>query len=108
MARFNLLKTLGLQRVADQALVGIKRDIIREIDRAVGKLQSGESGAMVVQQLHSTLADILSSAALPFPLGPVLASILMMAPWDRLVTTPSALVVGELGRLRKQVEGARL
>lgn len=95
MPRFNLLKTFGLQRVADKALVGVKRDITREIDRAIGKLESGESGAQVVQQLHSKLADVLSTAALPFPLGPVLGSILMMAPWDRLLSTPT-------------VEGARL
>ena len=93
---------------ANRALDGFKKDILREIDRAVGKLESGQTTADVVDALHSAISELIAKARLPLPLGPILVSILLMVDWSGLSTSPAVGVLHTLKRLRKDVEGARL
>ena len=97
-----------LKRLLNGAIGSFKSDVNREIDRAIGKLQNGETVSMVVDALHATIADLLAKAKLPVPLGAILASVLMMADWGNLTKMPVEQAIVELQRLRKQVEGARL
>lgn len=97
-----------LKKILNGALNGFKSDLYREIDRAIWKLENGETTAMAVDALHSKIADLLAKARLPLPLGAILASILMMVDWGELGRKPAADAVAELGRIRKRIEGARL
>lgn len=97
-----------LKKLLNGALNGFKSDLYREIGRAQDKLRDGRSTQVVVDALHSAIADLLAKARLPLPLGAILASILMMVDWDSLAATPSEDAIKELERLRKRIEGARL
>jgi hypothetical protein len=108
MAKFNLWKTLGIEKIGNRLLDGFKKDVVREIDRAIGKIESGDSVAIVINLLHAKLSTLVSRIPLPPPLGPILTSVLLMAPWDRLLVAPSELAINGLHELRSQVEGARL
>ena len=108
MAKFNLWKTLGIEKLGNRLLDGFKKDVIREIDRAIGKIESGDSAAIVINLLHTKLSALVSRIPLPPPLGPILTGILLLAPWDRLLVAPSDIAINGLRDLRSQVEGARL
>lgn len=97
-----------LKNILNGALNSFKRDVTRELDRAIGKLQSGQTTVQVVAQLHEAVADLLAKTRLPLPLGALLASLLMMVDWSALASKPSASAIAELERLKKQVQGARL
>lgn len=96
----NWLKTLLTKRA--------KAPVLRELDRAIGKLESGQTVAEVVPALRGALTKALS-VWLPAGIGPWLLDLVLAGlDWDGLLAKPAADVLAELKRLRVRVEGARL
>ena len=85
-----------------------KAPVLRELDRAIGKLENGESSEFVVENLRETLLKWLSKS-LPPIIGPLLLNIVLaQVDWDALTVGGTDRAVKELQRIRLQVEGARL
>jgi hypothetical protein len=97
-----------LKQLLNRGLDGLKKDIVREIDRAVAKIESGETQTLAVGYLQDKIAGLVAKARLPQPLGGILVAMLMSFDWVRLSDLPAERVVLELKRLRSRVEGARL
>ena len=85
-----------------------KAPILRELDRAIGKLLSGESSDLVVENLRQALLSSLAGK-LPPIIGPLLLDVVLaQVDWDALTLSGTDRAVAELQRIKKQVEGARL
>lgn len=85
-----------------------KTAVLREIDRAIGKLESGATVAVVVEELRERLTQILATAKLP-PAGAILLNIVLaQVNWPALLGKLPADALAELKRMRTRVEGARL
>ena len=97
-----------LKKLLNQGLDSFKQDVVREIDRAMGKLNSGETVGQVVPELQRAVAGLVAKAKLPPPLGTILVSLLLVVDWSGLLAKPAGDVVAELARLRAKVLGARL
>lgn len=97
-----------LKKLLSGPINAFKADVLREIDRAERKLQSGETAEAVIKALQQAVAEALAKTRLPVPLGAVLASMLLLVDWGGLAKMPTEKALTELHRLRKQVEGARL
>jgi hypothetical protein len=89
-------------------LARAKAPLLREIDRAVAKLRSGETAATVVPALElgfsRALAGWLPSAVAMLLLPLVLGNV----DWLGLVTMTTNELASFLSGLRTKVEGARL
>jgi hypothetical protein len=96
----NWLKALLTKRV--------KAPVLRELDRAIGKLESGATVAEVVPVLRGGLLKVLRGH-LPAGLGEWLLDLVLAGlDWDGLLKQPAVAVVLILKSLRVRVEGARL
>lgn len=85
-----------------------KAPVLRELDRAIGKADSGQTATVVVPQLKKGLLDVLRGK-LPDGIGQLLLDIVLAGVnWDELAKKPSADLADFLRGLRKRVEGARL
>lgn len=85
-----------------------KAPVLRELDRAIGKLESGQTVAEVVPALRAALTKVLAGW-LPAGIGPWLLDLVLAGmDWDRLLDKPAFAVVLTLKALRLRVEGARL
>lgn len=85
-----------------------KAAALREIDRAIKKLESGETVAVVVEELRERLTQLLATAKLPAG-GAILLNILLaQVHWQALLGKLPADALAELKRLRSRTEGARL
>jgi hypothetical protein len=85
-----------------------KAPLLRELDRAIAKLKSGQSVREVVVPLRRGLLDALRGK-LPEGIGQLLLDIVLAGTdWEGLVTRPAHVVEEVLVRLRTRVEGARL
>lgn len=85
-----------------------KAPILRELDRAIKKIEAGQTPKLAVPYLRAQLLKALRGH-LPAGLGEwLLDMVLAGMDWDGLLSKPAADVADELKRLRKKVEGARL
>ena len=85
-----------------------KAPVLRELDRAISKLQSGQTVREVVVPLRRALLDALRGK-LPEGIGQLLLDIVLAGmDWEGMPSKPAHEVEAVLVRLRKQVEGARL
>lgn len=100
----NWLKAL----INERLLAPVRDAICREIDRAIGKLNSGQTASELAGPLQSRIADLIATARLPMPFGPMITAIVMSFDWSGLAAKPSADAVKTLTLLRRQIEGARL
>jgi hypothetical protein len=92
----------------DQATKRAKAPVLRELDRAIGKAETGQTAAAIVPQLKSALLTALRGK-LPDGIGEMLLDIVLAGVnWDDLAKKPSADLGEFLRGLRKRVEGARL
>lgn len=98
-----------LKRLLNDALLKrVKSDLLREIDRAIGKLETGQTAADVIPILKRELLRVLTGK-LPAGAGAFLLDILLMSvDWVGFVSLPVSVVLDNLLRIRKRVEGARL
>lgn len=97
-----------LKKLLTPELERAKQDVIREIDRAIGKIDSGDSPKVVAELLRNELSRILAKAKLPDVGGVLLNIVLARMDWDGLLAKPSGDIRLELARLRDRVKGARL
>ena len=97
-----------LKKLLNGALNTFKDDVSREIDRAIGKLQSGQTVGEAVDALHNAVASLLAKSKLPPPTGAILASLLMMVDWQGLAKKSTDQAIAELNRLKNRIAGARL
>ena len=97
-----------LKKLLNGALNTFKDDVSREIDRAIGKLQSGQTVGEAVDALHNAVAALLAKSKLPPPTGAILASLLMMVDWQGLSKKSADQAIVELNRLKNRIAGARL
>lgn len=97
-----------LKNLLTPILERTKADVLREIDRAIGKIDSGDSPKVIAEQLRNTLTRLLATAKLP-PAGAVLLTIALASmDWPGLIAKPSADIRAELVRLREKIKGVRL
>ena len=99
----NLKRWLNAQLVAPTV-----KAVVRELDRAVDKLQNGSTASEVVLALRTEIAKIAAKTRLPGPLGTALLGMLLVAPWGDLAGRPTEDAILALRRLRRDVEGIRL
>jgi hypothetical protein len=85
-----------------------KANALREIDRAIEKLEGGATVAVVVEQLRERLTQLLATAKLPVGGAILLNIVLAQVNWPALLGKLPADALAELKRLRLRVEGARL
>lgn len=96
-----------LKRFLNNKLDRFKSDINREIDRAISKLESGESQTLVVNELQSKIATIVSKVKLPQPLGTILIGLLLVFDWSELTSKPTQYVIEKLKKLKEELKGKR-
>lgn len=85
-----------------------KAPVLRELDRAISKLQSGQSVRDVVVPLRSGLLSALRGK-LPGGIGELLLDLVLAGvDWEGMTSRPAHVVEEVLVRLRKRAEGARL
>ena len=85
-----------------------KAPILRELDRTIGKIESGEHPEYLIESLRKSLLSSLAGK-LPPVIGPLLLDIVLaQVNWDALVGQGAERVIIDLQRIKKQVEGARL
>lgn len=82
--------------------------VVRELDRAIEKLEQGSTVSEVVLALRSEIVKIAAKTRLPGPLGTAVMGMLLVAPWGDLAGRPTEDAVKTLKRLRRDVEGTRL
>lgn len=92
----------------DLLLKRAKAPVLREIDRAIGKLQNGQTTAEVAPELQKRIMDALSGW-MPKGVGRVLLPLLLAdVNWAEVLQMPSLKFAEWLKGKRKEVEGARL
>jgi hypothetical protein len=85
-----------------------KAPILRELDRAISKLESGQTTREVVVPLRRELLNALRGK-LPEGIGQILLDLVLAGmDWEGMIARPADEVVVVLRTLRRQVEGARL
>lgn len=85
-----------------------KAAVLREFDRAITKLQNGETVAVVIEELRTRVTQILATAKLPAGGAILLNIVLAQVNWPALLGKLPADALAELRRTRSRVEGARL
>jgi hypothetical protein len=96
-----------LKNLLNNQLNRFKSDINREIDRAISKLESGESQTLVVNELQSKVSTIVSKVKLPQPLGAILIGLLLVFDWSELTSKPTQYVIEKLKELKEEIKGKR-
>ena len=92
----------------DLLLKRAKAPVLREIDRAIGKLQNGKTVAEVATELQKGLMNALSGW-MPKGVGGVLLGLLLAdVDWTGVLKMPSDKFATWLRTMRTRVEGARL
>ena len=103
-----LKQDLNLNRLKGDATKRAKAPVLREIDRAIGKLENGADASEVILGLRQSLLAVFSKA-LPPIIGPLLLDlVLAKVNWDELETMAAEHIVIEIKRIRTQVERVRL
>ena len=106
-ARYRMLN--WLKTLFTPTLERVKADVIREIDRALEKIRSGQNAREVSTQLRLTLSQLFAKTKLGSGAGGYLLDIVLaQVNWEAFVRGPLENIAPELEKLRDRVKGARL
>lgn len=105
MARFDLLKTLGIKKSADKEFARLKANLQQEILRTIAKIDTGSIVSNAVDSLSKILSALVGGNMLA---GFFVHSLLTSVDWVGLSKKPSADVIAILEDLSKEIEGWRL
>ena len=97
-----------LKKLFAPTFEAVKADALREIDRAIGKLQDGSAASTVVRDLRNVLTHAIGAAHLPGIASVLVDLLLSQVDWVGMAGKPSSEVIAELQRIRLKVDGARL
>lgn len=97
-----------LKVLLNGALNVAKADVVREIDRALRKIENGETAAVVASELRQRLSALLAKAKLGGEGGKFLLDmVLAQVDWVGLLGKPAAEITKALEALKTRVQGAR-
>lgn len=107
MARFDLLKTLGLKKPANDLFNVFKKQLEDLIDEGIAAINDGSLVHGVVPHIAGEISDAVASATFP-GFGEFVYAIVARVDWLGLAMKPAQEAVKELQSIKAEIAGWKL